>query len=171
MNWNLTFVALLHWKIFIDVKPTIPFSWGNGARCQCAKSTCKYGPLPLRSAAHKRTAVGERGAVAACLRGCLVEIQLFWALSERFLCEQTDFYNQKEKGFISPDLFLLSAPECQIKPGPHGVFDVWDVRKMSITYPLSDACDSHARSLVCWLKQNQCKKSIKSWGGIISSCQ
>lgn len=48
MNWNLTFVALLCWKIFIDIEAAILFSWRNGAGCQHAKSTCKYGPLSLR---------------------------------------------------------------------------------------------------------------------------
>lgn len=84
-----------------------------------------------RCAAHKWTAVGESEAVAACLGGCLVKDQLVWALWERLRCGEMDFYNEKEKGFTSPDLFslpphlpqiiaLLSAAERLIISQPHG---------------------------------------------------
>jgi len=63
-----------------------------------------------RSAAHKWMAVKESGAVAASFGDCLVEGQLVWALWERSLCRETDFYNEKEKGFTSPDLFSLPPP-------------------------------------------------------------
>lgn len=39
-----------------------------------------------------------------------MEDQVVWALWERLRCGETDFYNEKEKRFTSPDLFSLPPP-------------------------------------------------------------
>lgn len=65
-----------------------------------------------RCDAHKWTAVGEwsSGSLFGRLSGRGPAV---WALWERLgRCGETDFYNEKEKGFTSPDLFLLPPPSC-----------------------------------------------------------
>lgn len=196
MNWNLTFVALLHWKIFIDVKPTVLCSWGNRAGCQHAKSTCKYGPLPLRrleaTLINGRQLQRMKQWQPVWEAACLVEDQLVWALWERLRCGETDFYNEKEKGFTSSDLFSLpppSSPNHSIAPctrTSNQIRATWlqthlDVRTTqikSLKHVLSKndsgaskcwRCFFFCASLFVGLIQIQ-RKRYQTWGGVVSCC-